>query len=80
MKTPIDVPNKITYIDIEGKPRTITFVSNVNGLVQWHKLLQPSTACRWRLEDDGSTIQIPNSVWSDWDDNIWTCPDILGVE
>lgn len=51
-----------TYVDHQGKPRRITLVEPSFAMVRWHRLLEPGTVSKWRLED-GSIIQIPDAAW-----------------
>ena len=49
---------KIRYVDIEGRARTLTFIEQVAGYIKWHATRPPSPAGRFMLED-GHVIQVP---------------------
>lgn len=53
---------RITYVDVNGKQKTLTFVEPVSGLVRWHRNKPPEPAAKWRMED-GYIVQIPQSAW-----------------
>jgi len=53
-----------TYTDVSGKERLLTYLENVDYLVDWHKTAPASEATRWLLDGGRDVVQIPNNAWS----------------